>query len=103
MACTISDDWSYLGFKTVILENELIRATVLPDLGAKIHELIYKPSDHDFMYHHPRVECRVPVFDVNVDDWWTGGMDEAIPGRKLSISWGSMVARLVLSNPKNIR
>jgi hypothetical protein len=79
MACIITDEWSYRGFKTVILENELIRITVLPDLGAKIHELIYKPSDHDFMYHHPRVECRTPVFDVNIDNWWTGGMDEAIP------------------------
>jgi galactose mutarotase-like enzyme len=79
MACIITDDWSYRGFKTVILENELIRVTVLPDLGAKIHELIYKPSGHDFMYHHPRVECRTPVFDVNIDNWWTGGMDEAIP------------------------
>ncbi len=79
MACIITDEWSYRGFKTVILENELIRVTVLPCLGAKIHEFIYKPSDHDFMFHHPRVECRTPVFDVNVDNWWTGGMDEAIP------------------------
>jgi len=79
MACTITDEWSYRGFKTVILENELIRVTVLPGLGAKIHEFVYKPSDNDFMFHHPRVECRTPVFDVNVDNWWTGGMDEAIP------------------------
>ncbi len=79
MACTITDEWSYRGFKTVILENELIRVTVLPDLGAKIYEFVYKPSDNDFMFHHPRVECRTPVFDVNVDNWWTGGMDEAIP------------------------
>jgi hypothetical protein len=79
MPCTITDDWSYRGFKTVILENDMIRATVLPDAGAKIHEFIYKPSDHDFMFHHPRVELRTPVFDVNVDNWWTGGLDEAIP------------------------
>jgi hypothetical protein len=79
MACTISDAWTYRGLKTVILENEFIRATVLADFGAKIHEFIYKPSNHDFMYHHPRVECRPPVFGVNVDNWWTGGMDEAIP------------------------
>lgn len=79
MSCTITDKWSYSGMKTVILENELIKATVLVDFGAKIHEFIYKPYNHDFMYHHPRVECRTPVFGVNVDNWWSGGMDEAIP------------------------
>lgn len=79
MACTITDEWNYRGLKSVILENKLIRATILIDSGAKIHEFIYKPSNRDFMYHHPRVECRQPVFGVNVDNWWTGGMDEAIP------------------------
>jgi len=79
MTCIITDDWVYRGMKTVILENEFIRAVVLTDFGAKIHEFIYKPTNRDFMYHHPRVECRTPVFGVNVDNWWTGGMDEAIP------------------------
>lgn len=79
MNCSITDAWTYRGLKTVILENEVIRATILVDLGAKLHEFIYKPSNRDFMYHHPRVECRTPVFGVNVDNWWTGGMDEAIP------------------------
>jgi len=109
MACTITDDWSYRGFKTVILENELIRATVLPDAGAKIHEFISKSSGHDFMYHHPHVECRQPVFGVNVDNWWTGGMDEAIPtghpcnykgedypflGEAWSLSWNYQIRKI---------
>jgi hypothetical protein len=64
---------------TVVLENEFIRVVVLVTYGAKIHEFTYKPSNRDFMYHHPRVECRTPVFGVNIDNWWTGGMDEAIP------------------------
>lgn len=79
MSCSITDEWSYRGLKTVVLENELIRASVLLDFGAKLHELVSKPSGRDFLYHHPRVECRTPVFDANVDNWWTGGMDEAIP------------------------
>jgi hypothetical protein len=79
MACRITNEWKYRGMQTVILENELIKTTILIDVGAKIHEFIYKPSNRDFMYHHPRVECRPPTFGVNVDNWWTGGMDEAIP------------------------
>lgn len=79
MACTITDEYSYRGMKTIILENEKIRVVILADMGAKIHEFTYKPSNRDWMYHHPRVECRTPVFGVNVDNWWSGGMDEAIP------------------------
>lgn len=31
------------------------------------------------LYHNPRVEIRQPVFGVNVDNWWHGGIDECIP------------------------
>jgi hypothetical protein len=75
----ISFDWSYRGFRTCILENELLRVTVVPEVGAKIHELIFKPADRDLLFHHPRVELRRPVFGVNVDNWWSGGIDDAIP------------------------
>ena len=72
-------DWSVLGFDAVILENEMLRVTVIPELGAKVHEMIFKPADRDLLYHHPRVSLRRPVFGVNVDDWWTGGIEDAIP------------------------
>ena len=77
--CKIIDEWFYRGLRTLILENELIKLTILVDYGAKIHELIHKPSGRDFLYHNPRVEVRAPVFGVNVDNWWTGGIDECIP------------------------
>lgn len=76
---TVSLDWAYRGFDACVLENELLRITVIPGVGAKIHELIYKPLGRDLLYHHPRVELRPPVFGTNVDNWWTGGIDDAIP------------------------
>ncbi len=79
MASRISADWGYRGMRALVLENALVRAVVLPDLGIKIHEFSYKPADRDFLYHHPRVEPRSPTYGVNVDNWWSGGLDEAIP------------------------
>jgi hypothetical protein len=75
----LSSDWSYKGFRTLILENEDIRVTILPDYGAKILEFIVKKADRDLLYHNPRVEIRPPVYGVNVDNWWHGGIDECIP------------------------
>jgi hypothetical protein len=75
----ISFDWAYRGLATCILENDLLRVTVVPEVGAKVHEMVYKPSDRDVLFHHPRVELRAPVFGVNADDWWTGGIDDVLP------------------------
>jgi len=66
-------------FATCTLENEFLRVTVVPDIGAKVHELFYKPLARDLLFHHPRVELRAPVFGANVDNWWTGGIDDALP------------------------
>jgi hypothetical protein len=72
-------DWAVHGFPAAILESDALRVTVLPELGGKVHQLIFKAADRDLLYHHPRVGLRQPVFGVNVDDWWTGGIEDAIP------------------------
>jgi Domain of unknown function (DUF5107) len=71
--------WSYRGFEVVFLENDLLRVAVVPQMGAKIYQFIDKRIDRDLLYHHPRVDLRPPVFGVNVDNWWTGGIDDVVP------------------------
>ena len=51
--CRISDAWSYRGLKTVVLENELVRVTVLADKGADIYSFVHKPTDTELMWHTP--------------------------------------------------
>jgi len=77
--CRISDRWTLNGLQVIILENELIRTSLLVDHGARVHEFIYKPLDRDFFWHNPRIEPRAPVFQADIDAWLSGGMDEAIP------------------------
>lgn len=52
-SCRISDAWTYRGLKTVVLENETLRVTIIADKGADIFELVHKPSDTDFMWRTP--------------------------------------------------
>lgn len=75
----IGDAWTYRGFPAVVLENELVRLTVLPGHGARITEFASKRAGRDLLFHHPRFDVRPPVFGANVDDWWTGGIDEVAP------------------------
>jgi galactose mutarotase-like enzyme len=79
LTVNLSLDGSYKGFRTLVLENDEIRLSVLPDYGAKIFQFIVKKADRDLLYHNPRVEIRAPVYGVNVDNWWHGGIDECIP------------------------
>jgi galactose mutarotase-like enzyme len=77
--CQIITDKKICGLHSLRLENDLIQATILTEFGAKLHSLIYKPTQKEFLYHHPRCLPRQPVYGVNVDNWWSGGIDEAIP------------------------
>jgi hypothetical protein len=79
LGASVSTDWAYKGMRSIILENDDLRLTLLPDYGAKIFEFRIKKSNRDLLYHNPRVEIRTQVYGVNVDNWWHGGIDECIP------------------------
>jgi len=76
---TIKRGWKYRDFEVIFLENEHLRVGVLPQIGAKIFQMVDKRLDADLLFHHPRVEERTPVFGANVDNWWSGGIDDAFP------------------------
>ena len=43
----------YQGHKTVVIENEKLRVSILLDKGTDIIEFLYKPEDMDFMWRSP--------------------------------------------------
>ena len=63
----------------VCLENDVLRVTVLPQVGGMIESLVHKPSGRDLLYHHPRVVPRPAYYRAPVDDWWAGGVIEGLP------------------------
>jgi len=75
----IDPHWRYHDLRAIVLENARLRLTLLPELGAKIYDLILKPADRNFLWHNPRLEPRRPVYGQNFDDWWCGGWDEVFP------------------------
>lgn len=79
MTVRLSSDWSYRGFRALVLENRLLRVVVLPELGGKIWSIVYKPRDREMLWHHPRVAPRPAPFGARYDDWFCGGWDELFP------------------------
>jgi hypothetical protein len=83
--CRISDEWSYRGMRALIIENELLRVTVLVDKGSDIVEFRYKLRDIDFLLMRPE-GIRNPARDVPSAhnnqvflDYFSGGWNEILP------------------------
>jgi hypothetical protein len=61
------------------IENEHLRLSVLPGLGAKIYDIIHKKSGRNVLWHNPRIRPRRIPFGSRFDDVWSGGWDEIFP------------------------
>lgn len=84
--CRITDAYTFLGFRTVVMENELLRISILAEKGTDIFEFLYKPMDIDFMwrspigFHHP--SNFVPSNSSTqgfFTDYYHGGWQEIFP------------------------
>ena len=53
LGCRISDEWTFKGLKTVIIENEFLQIMVLADKGADIYRIVNKKSDVDYLWKSP--------------------------------------------------
>jgi hypothetical protein len=79
------------GMKGLILENEKIRIVLMPEFGARILSLIYKPTETEFAWHNPRVPIVNPTYQRQFED--VSGLFECVPtceacsikGRKLPL------------------
>lgn len=83
--CRIADHWTLRGMRAIILENELLRVTVLADKGSDIVEFRYKPQDLDLLFFAPggiRNPGREPVSAAGASpflDYFSGGWNEVLP------------------------
>nr|WP_276316150.1 DUF4432 family protein [Paenibacillus lignilyticus] len=76
---TVDTNWTYNDIRTVLLENELLRVIIMPDLGAKIWQITFKPRGKDLLWHHPRMKPRKLALHTVYDDHFFGGWDELYP------------------------
>ena len=52
---------------------------MLPDVGAKIFDLIHRPTGFNFLWHNPRIQPQPYPVDANFDNYWCGGWDDGFP------------------------
>lgn len=64
-------------YRLITLENRYLRLTVMPELGGRLYEVIYKPTGHNEMYRNPVIKPS----SFGERGWWlaAGGMEWAAP------------------------
>jgi hypothetical protein len=63
----------------VLLESELLLLSILPDLCAKIYDLIWTPSGRQVLWQNARIHPQPYPIDSNFDNYLCGGWDEGFP------------------------
>ncbi|WP_340688262.1 DUF5107 domain-containing protein [Amycolatopsis coloradensis] len=56
----------------LVLENDKLRATVLPSLGGRLYSLVHKPSGRELLYRNPVFQ---PANLALRDAWFAGGVE----------------------------
>jgi hypothetical protein len=78
-------EFELLGYRSIALENESLRVTLLADKGACLYELLHKPSDTDFLWRWERgLRPKGYVESIshprgNFQEHFSGGWDEMFP------------------------
>ncbi|WP_188996220.1 DUF4432 family protein [Paenibacillus nasutitermitis] len=90
MTVKVDLNWTYQDIRTVILENDALRVVIMPDLGAKIWQITYKPRGRDLLWQNPRIQPRKLPFHSVYDDQFFGGWDELYPNDEAEIIAGEM-------------
>lgn len=75
----VDDAYEHDGVPGLALDCERLRLTLFPDAGAKILNLVHKPTGHDLLWVNPRVLLRRTYPGAAFDDVWCGGWDELFP------------------------
>ena len=91
--CRLETDVVLRGWRAAVLENELLRVTVLLDKGSNIYEFLYKPRDMDFMWRTPQGLRRPPTVPTTRADgafleYYEGAWQEIMPSGGPPCSWG---------------
>ena len=63
---------SMRSFRTVVLENEILRATFLPELGGRLWSLFHKATERELLYVNPVFQ---PTNIALRGAWFSGGVE----------------------------
>ncbi|MGH2594077.1 MAG: DUF5107 domain-containing protein [Anaerolineae bacterium] len=84
-------------YTRLTLENDWLRVSLLPELGGRVYEMIFKPTGHNELYQNPVV--KPTNWGPPEQGWWlaAGGIEWGLPveehGYESAIPWSTSIAQ----------
>jgi len=77
-----------VAFRAIVLENEYLKLTFLPDLGGRLYEVLFKPTGHRETYRNPVL--KPSPWGPPEQGWWlaAGGFEWCLPVEEHGYEWG---------------
>jgi len=78
-------------YRAIVLENELLALTLLPELGGRIYRCVFKPAGHNILYNNPVI--KPTRWGPKEQGWWlaAGGIEYGLPveehGYESGVPW----------------
>lgn len=90
-------DWNCYGnpsaptprtYTLLVLENDYLRITLLPELGGRVYQMIFKPTGHNELYQNPVL--KPTRWGPPEQGWWlaVGGIEWGLPVEEHGYEWG---------------
>ncbi len=99
-------DWGCYGNPTpsprpytlLMMENPYLRVTVLPELGGRVYQMVFKPTGHNELYQNPVV--KPTHWGPPEQGWWlaVGGIEWCLPVEEHGYEWGEPWSWSVLTS-----
>ncbi|TFE04129.1 DUF5107 domain-containing protein [Jeotgalibacillus salarius] len=71
---------TYKGLEAIILENEYLKAVILPDFGGKVASFYDKTADYEWFYQAKVEQLPMPHYGSMFGEYTPGGYDDLFPG-----------------------
>ena len=77
-------------YQTLVVENDYLRLTFLPELGGRLYSVVVKSTGQEIFYHNAVVKPSRygPLLPIE-DNWWlaVGGLEWAFPVQEHGYAW----------------
>ncbi len=75
-------------YRTLVVENEYLQLTFLPEVGGRLYEVIFKPTGHRQTYRNPVL--KPAPWGPAEQGWWlaAGGFEWCLPVEEHGYEWG---------------
>ncbi len=89
-------------YELLVLENDYLRVTLLPQLGGRVYQMIYKPTGSNELYQNPVI--KPTHWGPPEQGWWlaAGGIEWCLPVEEHGYEWGQPWSWSVISSTAGV-